>query len=77
VAGCCLLRCLIFVSGVEGSEAWFLLGLQGEWFLDTAGLGELRGGSCVYCCGLGGVLRGLCCGLVRLLFWGIVGGKEV
>jgi hypothetical protein len=31
------------VAGVEGSEAWFLLGLQGEWFSDTAGLGDCGG----------------------------------
>jgi hypothetical protein len=39
----CLLAVSSCVAGVEGSEAWFLLGLQGEWFSDTAGLGDCGG----------------------------------
>jgi hypothetical protein len=60
-----LLRCLILFAGVEGSEAWFLLGLQGEWFSDTVGLGDLRGDLACIVAALG--IACIVAGLVRLL----------
>jgi hypothetical protein len=43
VAGCVCLRCLVVLPASKDRRLGFLLGLQGEWFSDTAGLGDCGG----------------------------------